>query len=273
MLSDLRLAFIGAGAMGEAMVSGLLHQEIVSPSNILASEPRSDRRQELHNRYQISVTDDNHEAARWGHVLILAVKPQIMPNVLPTVQTDIPSDTLCISIAAGIPISTFVSLLNHSLVVRAMPNMPAQVGAGMTVWTATAEVNEQQHMWTRAILGALGEELFVEDESYIDMATALSGSGPAYMLLILEAMVDAGVHLGFSRAVAQKLANQTMFGAAHYAMQQDTHLAQLRNSATSPAGTTAAGLQALERGGVRSALSDAIWAAYQRARELGRKES
>lgn len=271
MPDDLRIALIGAGAMGEAITAGLIRREVVPASQILASEPRAERRQTLQVDYQINLTDQNVEAARWGQVVILAIKPQMLPAVLPQLRGTLQPDALCISIIAGAPLATFVAGLEHPAVVRAIPNTPAQIGAGMTVWTAAAAVDAQQRAWAQMVLSALGQELFVEDEHYLDMATALSGSGPAYFFLILEAMIDAGVHIGFPRHIAETLVTQTMLGAVQYAQQSGLHPAQLRNAVTSPGGTTAAALSAMERGGLRTTLSDGVWAAYRRSAELGRQ--
>lgn len=272
MLENLPIAFIGAGAMGEAIIGGLIRQAIVQPSQILAAEVRAERRHEVQSRYDIAVCDNALDAARWGKIVLFAVKPQILPQLLPTLYGILHNDTLCISIAAGIPINTFVHELGHTVIVRAMPNTPASIGQGMTVWTASPDVPQQQHQWAQTILSSFGQALFVDNEHYLDMATAISGSGPAYIFLLLEAMIDAGVHLGFSRSIAETIVFQTVFGSVQYAMQSDKHLAQLRNAVTSPGGTTAAGLNALSHGGLNAIISDAIWAAYQRSCELGRKE-
>jgi pyrroline-5-carboxylate reductase len=272
MLNGKYIALIGAGAMGEAIISGLLAHGLVEPGQVYAAEPREQRRHELHSRYAITTSTDVPELVRQGDVIIFAVKPQVIPQVFPQIHGMVKRDALCLSILAGTPLDTFVKGLGHPLVVRAMPNTPAQIGEGMIVWTATPDVNDQQRGWAQAILGALGRELFVEDEHYLDMATAINGSGPAYIFLAMEAMIDAGVHLGFSRQVASDLVFQTVLGSVRYAMQSDQHLAQLRNAVTSPGGTTAAGLNALQRGGLPTVLSDAIWAAYNRSRQLGGKE-
>lgn len=270
MLKDLRIAVIGAGVMGEAIISGLLRQELVAPEQVLATGPRAERRAELERSYGIGVTGDNQEAARWGQVVIFGVKPQTLPKVLPPLRGALAAGELVISTVAGAPLRHFAELLDHPAVVRSMPNTPAQIGEGMTVWTAAADVTETQRGWTRAILGSLGRQLFVPDENYLDMATALSGTGPAYFFLLMEAMIDAGVHLGFPRYMAQELVQQTMLGTVRYAMQSERHPAELRNGVTSPGGTTAAAIYELERGGLRTVLSDAIWAAYRRSAELGK---
>jgi pyrroline-5-carboxylate reductase len=272
MLSDIRIAFIGAGAMGEAIISRLLHHRVVLPDQIMAAEPRPERRTELQSRYSISLSEDTLHVARWGKIVLLAVKPQIIQVILPSLRVGLQKDTLCISIAAGVSLHTLATLLHHTAIVRAMPNTPAQIGEGMTVWTALPEVTHQQREWTKTILASLGQELYVEHEQQLDMATAINGSGPAYVFLILESMIDAAVHLGFTRPIAEQLVYQTMLGSVQYAIQSDLHLAQLRNNVTSPAGTTAAAVNALERGNLRTTLSDAIWAAYHRSCELGRKE-
>ncbi len=270
MLHNLRIAVIGAGVMGEAIISGLLRQELVTPQQVLATGPRAERRAELERRYGIATTGDNQEAASWGQVVVVGVKPQTLPKVLPPLRGALRQGELVISTVAGVPIRHFAELLDHPAVVRSMPNTPAQIGEGMTVWTAPETVDEAQRGWTRAILGSLGRELFVPDENYLDMATALSGTGPAYFFLLMEAMIDAGVHLGFPRYMAQELVQQTMLGTVRYAMQSERHPAELRNGVTSPGGTTAAAVYELERGGLRTVLSDAIWAAYRRSAELGK---
>ncbi len=270
MLQDLTLAFIGTGMMGEAMVAGLLKEQLLPPERIIATHHREERRCALREQYGVVVTDDNRHAAEQADIVIFTLKPQTLPKVLPTLRGAVKPDDLAFSIIAGVPIATFRDTLAHGSVVRAMPNTPAQIAEGMTVWTGTESVSESQQAAVRAILGSLGREHYVTDEKYIDMATALSGTGPAYCFLLLEAMVDAGVHLGFQRRVAEELVLQTMKGSTLFAMQSGKHLAELRNMVTSPGGTTAAALRALERGGLRTVLADGVWAAYERARELGK---
>lgn len=270
MLNELRIAFIGAGMMGEAMIAGLLKEALVPAEQIIATGPREERRKYLHERFGIQVTDDNRDAAEQADIVVFALKPQTLPKVLPTLRGAIKAPELVLSIIAGIPISTFRDTLAHGTIVRAMPNTPAQIAAGMTVWTATESVTDEQHRSVQTILGALGHEHYVADEKYLDMATALSGTGPAYCFLLLEALVDAGVHLGFPRRVAEELVLQTMHGSTLFALQSGKHLAELRNMVTSPGGTSAAALRALERGGLRTVLADGVWAAYERARDLGK---
>jgi pyrroline-5-carboxylate reductase len=270
MLADRRIALIGAGMMGEAMIAGLLDQQLVTPDQITATGPREERRVELRDRFGLHVTEDNRDAAEGADIIVFALKPQMLPRVLPTLRGAVHPDDLVLSIVAGTPIATIRDTLGHSMVVRAMPNTPAQIAEGMTVWTATDLVSEEYQAVVRLILGALGKEYYVADEKLLDAATALSGSGPAYCFLVLEAMVDAGVQLGFPRRVAEQIVLQTMHGSTLLAMQSGKHLAEMRNAVTSPGGTTAAALRTLERGGLRTVLSDGVWAAYERATELGK---
>ncbi len=272
MICDLRIAVIGAGVMGEAIIGGLLKQQLVAPDQLVATELRAERRMEIEQRYGVRATDDNVEAAHWAQVAIFAVKPQTLPKMLPELRGALREGELVISIIAGAPIRHFVDGLGHPAIVRSMPNTPAQIGEGMTVWTAAEAVTETQRGWARIILGSLGRELFVDDENYLDMATALNGTGPAYFFLLLEAMIDAGVHLGLPRYMAEELVAQTALGSVRYAMASGKHMAELRNGVTSPGGTTAAALYELERGGLRTVLSDAIWSAYRRSVELGKSK-
>jgi pyrroline-5-carboxylate reductase len=256
--------------MAEAIIAGLVRQEITTPDHILASGPRAERGTELHNRYGIRAYTDNCAAASHADVVILSVKPQRLSKVLNELEGKIRPDALVLSIIAGATIQRLSEGLKHNIVVRSMPNTPAQIGEGITVWTANAGVNEEQHELARQILSALGQEVFVEEESYMDMATALSGTGPAYVFLFMEALVDAGVHIGLPRRIAEQLVTQTILGSISYYEMQKIHPAQLRNQVTSPGGTTAAALFELEKAGFRTALSTAIWAAYQRSIELGK---
>ncbi len=269
MLTNATLSFIGAGVMGEAMIRGILAQRLIDPEAITASDPLHDRLQTLRGRYDIRTTTDNLLAARAGTITVLSVKPQTLPKVLPEIREGIGADNLVISIVAGAAIERIRRGLGAEKIVRAMPNTPGQIGHGMTVWTATAVVDDIGRRQAQAILGALGKEIFVDDEGYLDMATALSGTGPAYVFLFMEALIDAGVHMGFSRRVAQELVYQTIDGSVAIARASGAHLTELRNQVTSPGGTTAEALYQLEKGSFRTVISRAIWAAYQRSRMLG----
>lgn len=272
MFDDKKIAFIGPGAMAEAMIAGLIRCKVAEPTAMIASGPRPERGEQLQQQYGIFTTTDNAAAARQSDVVVLAIKPQRLAYVLSGLKGCIKPDALVLSIVAGASIETISGGLQHNLIVRSMPNTPAQIGAGITVWTASTEVTEQQREMARQILGALGEEIFVEEEYYLDMATALSGTGPAYVFLFMEAMVDAGVHLGFPRRIAEQLVAQTVRGSVDYYTRRDdpVHLARLRNQVTSPGGTSAAALYYLEKAGFRTAISRAIWAAYERSQELGK---
>jgi pyrroline-5-carboxylate reductase len=267
-----KIAFIGPGVMAEAMIYGLIRRQVATAESLVAAGPRLERLQQLHERYGIRFSQDNREAASRADVVVLSVKPQRLDKVLEGISGAIQSNALVISIVAGASIEKISHGLRHALIVRSMPNTPAQIGEGITVWTESEGVSEDQMEMTRRILGALGDEVYVEEETYLDMATALSGTGPAYVFLFMEAMVDAGVHLGFPRRIAEQLVAHTVRGSVDYYAKRDdpVHLARLRNEVTSPGGTSAAALYYLEKAGFRTAISRAIWAAYERSMELGR---
>jgi pyrroline-5-carboxylate reductase len=268
-LDNLTVSFIGSGVMGEAMINGLLQKKLIAPEQIIASDPREDRVRELSEKYGLRATTKNDEAAEAADVLVLSVKPQVLAEVMPVIQHGAHSAKLILSIIAGAKIRTIIDGVSNSSVVRSMPNTPAQIGQGITVWTATPEVPPQQRQQAEALLGALGEQIYVDDERYLDMATALSGTGPAYIFMFMEALIDAGVHMGFSRRDAERLVLQTMRGSVEYAEASGLHPAQLRNQVTSPGGTSAEAIYYLEKGGLRTVISRAVWAAYQRSVALG----
>ncbi|MGD8968376.1 MAG: pyrroline-5-carboxylate reductase [Anaerolineae bacterium] len=270
LLSGKAAAFIGSGTMAEAMIQVLINKGLIPPARIFASGPREGRARELNERYGVVGTTDNREAAEAVDIVVLSVKPQVLPTVMRELRGVIYPEALVLSIVAGMRIETMASGLQHPAVVRAMPNTPAQIGEGMTVWTASLGVNERQHGQARAILQAMGQETYVEDENMLDMATAVSGTGPTYVFLMMEALTDAAVHLGFSRRVAERLVTQTVLGSAMFARDTDRHLAEMRNMVTSPGGTSAEAIYQLEKGGLRTVLSKAVWAAYQKSRLLGK---
>ncbi|HYK20494.1 MAG TPA: pyrroline-5-carboxylate reductase [Pyrinomonadaceae bacterium] len=280
-LSNCRLAFIGCGVMAEAIVAGLLRKKLVGPDQIVGSHPRQARREEMHVKYGIEMFEQNREAALEVYpepetpdaasMVILAVKPQRLHGVLEELKGSLHQEQLVISVVAGAKIQTIADQLLHASVVRAMPNTPAQIGEGMTAWTASTEVTEKQATQVRAILNALGKSVHVENERQIDMATALSATGPTYIFMVMEALVDAGVHMGFSRHVAQELVHQMMLGSVLFAIESHKHPAELRNMVTSPGGTSAEAIYQMEKGSLRTVMSKAVWAAYQRAQSLGEK--
>jgi pyrroline-5-carboxylate reductase len=273
MFENQKITFIGPGVMAEAMIAGLIRQKTASAESLTAAGPRQDRLDELCAQYGVTCTTDNAASAREAQVVVLSVKPQRLARVLAGLKGSIQPQALVLSIVAGAPISKISSGLDHDMVVRSMPNTPAQIGEGITVWTASPAVTPQQREMARQILAALGGEVFVEEETYLDMATALSGTGPAYVFLFMEAMIDAGVHLGFPRRIAEELVIKTMRGSVDFYIQRGgpLHLATLRNQVTSPGGTSAEALYYLEKAGFRTAISRAIWAAYERSQELGKE--
>ena len=272
MLKNLKITFIGPGAMAEAMLSSILKKELTTPENILVSGPLEDRNVELNERYGIQTFSDNCQAAALSDVVILSVKPQHLAKALEGVGKSIKSNTLVLSIVAGASIAKISKLLGHNKIVRCMPNTPAQIGEGITVWFCSPAVTEEEQVIAKTILNAFGKEVLVDEEDYLDKATALSGTGPAYVYLFMEAMVDAGVHMGFSRRIAEELVTETVRGSVDFYDGNGVelrHLAAFRNQVTSPGGTTAEALYYLEKAGFRTAISRAIWAAYQRSVELG----
>jgi pyrroline-5-carboxylate reductase len=204
-------------------------------------------------------------------LFVLAIKPQRLHSVLEELKGALVKEQLVVSIVAGAKIANVAEELLHASIVRAMPNTPAQIGEGVTAWTASAEVNETQERQVSAMFEALGKSVRVENEHQIDMATALSATGPTYIFLMMEALIDAGVHMGFSRHVAQELVQQMMLGAVLFARESHKHPAELRNMVTSPGGTSAEAIYQMEKGSLRTVLSKAVWAAYQRAESLGQK--
>ncbi len=267
--TDMTIAFIGSGTMGEAMIRGLIAQAVLTPDQIIAAGPRPERGEELRARHGVRVTTDNAAAAEEGQIVVLSCKPQVLTRVLAEVRGHLRRQDLLLSIVAGAPIRKLADGTAHAAVVRAMPNTPAQIGQGISVWTATREVNETQRNQAQTILRSFGQEIYVNEEDYLDMATALSGTGPAYVFIFMEALIDAGVHLGFPRRIATQLVFQTLRGSVEFAAQSERHVAELRNQVTSPGGTTAEALYHMEKGGLRTVLSRGIWAAYQRSISLG----
>lgn len=269
VLKGSTIGFIGAGVMGSAMIGGLLAKDLIPKENIIAADPHVEQGEKLMRKYGVRYTPDNLEAAKEADILVVAVKPQAIDKVMAPLRGRVDHATMILSIVASIKVKTLVGALLNSRIVRSMPNTPAQIGQGMTVWCAAPEVMEQQRQQAAALLGALGEQLYVEDERLLDMATALNGSGPGFVFLFMEAMIDAGVRMGFTHRDATKLVLQTLKGSVNFALESGEHPAILRNQVTSPGGTTAAGLYELEKMNIRTAVAEGIWAAYQRAVQLG----
>jgi pyrroline-5-carboxylate reductase len=255
--------------MAESMIAGLLAGERLEAGQIVASHPRAERRSALEQRFGVRTTESNAAAVDGADTIVLAIKPQMLRRVGGELVEVLRPEQLLISVLAGSTTKALRNALRHDAIVRAMPNTPAQLGKGMTVWYATPAVTQLQQQRTAALLGALGKELQVEDEKFVSMATAVSGTGPAYVFLVMEALIDAAVHLGFPRHIAHDIVIETLLGGTLFAQASGDHPAQLRNMVTSPAGTSAAAIHELEKGRLRTVLSEAVWAAYRRTEELG----
>jgi len=265
----MKIAFIGGGNMGEAMLSAILDKGLSAPQAISVSDIDEVRRQHLEQKYGVAVMSDNRQAITRGDVVVLAIKPQNLVEVMAELRGQLNSAQLLLSIIAGARINTLCLGLNHGSVVRAMPNTPAQIGEGITAWTATPDVTETQKGWASSILGAMGKEIYMDDEKYMDMVTAVSGSGPAYIFLMVESLVDAAVHIGLPQEVAQELVLETLLGSGHLIQRSGKPPAELRRMVTSPGGTTAEALLQLEKGGFSDLIRQAVSAAYNKAKGLG----
>ncbi len=268
-LRDSTIATVGSGVMAEAMIAGLLRGHHVEPRQIVASHPRADRREQLARDYGIRTVASNLEAVDGADIVVLGIKPQMLVKVGRELSGRLGPGQLVISIIAGATSTALATVLDHREIVRSMPNTPARLGKGMTVWYATPEVTPAQREQASVLLRSLGAELPVEDERMVAMATAVSGTGPTYVFLVMEALIDAAVHLGFPRHVAHDLVIETLEGSTLFAKSSGMHPAELRNMVTSPGGTSAAALHQLEAGRLRTVLSDAVWAAFRRTEELG----
>ena len=265
----MRTAFIGGGTMAEAMLKGVLARGVAEPQAIAVSDIRRERLAALAQTYGVRTSDDNRRVLEGSEVVVLAVKPQNLEAVLGELKGAATPEQLVLSIVAGAKVATIVGGLTHQAVVRAMPNTPAQIGEGMTVWTASDAVSHGQKEAARAILEALGGQVYVPSEDLVDMATAISGSGPAYFFLMMEALVDAAVGVGVPSAMAEELVLHTALGAARLATESGKHPSELREMVTSPGGTTEKALACFEEGGFRPLVARAVVAAYERAKELG----
>jgi pyrroline-5-carboxylate reductase len=265
----MKIAFIGGGNMAEAILSAVIKNRLAAAADISVSDIAEARRTYLQQKYSTAVMNDNLAAVENKDIIVLAVKPQILTEVSAVLKGKIKNGQLVISILAGKSIAAVNAALTHECIVRSMPNTPAQIGQGITVWTATPRVNEKQKQAAATILGVMGQEIYVEEEKYLDMATAVSGSGPAYVFLFVESMTAAAVKLGFSEGEAQKLVLQTLLGAGQLLKQSPKTPQELRRMVTSPGGTTAAAISVFENGGFSGLVEKAVIAAYERAKQLG----
>ena len=265
-----RIGIIGGGFMGEAFLRGLLRAGVATPGDIAVAEIVEARRTALAAVHGVRVTHDVESASIGAEVLLVAVKPQDVPNLATALQGNVPKDAVVISIAAGVRLEDVRRYSGHRASVRVMPNLAAAVGAGAAVYYAAPEVTARQRQRVETVLGAVATAIVeVHDDDAVDLATAVHGSGPAYVYLFIESMIDAAVRLGMKRPDAMSLVLATVSGSARYAIETGQHPAELRNAVTSPGGTTAAALAELEAAGFRTAIDSAIEAAYDRAHELG----
>jgi pyrroline-5-carboxylate reductase len=265
----MKIGFVGGGKMAEALIGVLLADTLAAPEEVVVGEPLSGRRQDLAEAYRVQVTADNRKAIAGADIVVLAVKPNQFSAVAANLKGQLKPEQTVVSIMAGITLKQLRDELQHAAVVRVMPNPPAQVGEGMSAWTATPEVDEDARVKTRQLLQAAGKELYVEDERYIDMATAVSGSGAGFVFLLIEAFIDGAVHIGLSRDMARDLVVQTFAGSAALVEQSGKSPSDLRAMTTTPGGTTAEGLLVLEEAGLRAAITEALIATYEKSKALG----
>jgi pyrroline-5-carboxylate reductase len=261
----MKVAIVGGGVMGGAILAAGLEKGALDRATTVVCEKLADRREALAAAHGVTVTADAREAVEGADAVLISVKPQEFTTATAPLKTD----AVLISIMAGIRIASLRQEFSHPRIVRAMPNTPAAIAAGMTAWTATAEVAPEQRAFARTLFAASGSELYVDDEKKIDMATAVSGSGPAYVYLMMEAMIEGGVLIGLTRAQSEQLVLETVLGSALYARESGRPASELRAMVTSPGGTTAAGLLELEKGGMRATFMECVRAAHRRAVELG----
>jgi len=267
--SSRTVGFVGGGNMAEALIKGLLHAQVLAPSQIIASDVKADRLKHLQAVHGIRTTADNHALVRASNVVVLAVKPQVVDRVLNAIGKDLPSEALLVSVAAGVPIEGLEARLPAGArVVRAMPNTPATALAGATAISAGSHATDADVDVARELFEAVGRVVTL-DETLLDAVTGLSGSGPAYIMLIIEALADGGVKMGLHRDTALLLAAQTVYGSAKLLLETGEHPGRLKDMVTSPGGTAITGLHTLEHGGVRTTLMNAVEAATRRSRELG----
>jgi len=266
----MRISLVGGGNMGEAIIAALLKRKVLIPDNITASDINPQRLEYLKHQYGIFVTENNSMAIRTSDVVILAIKPQNMKEILDELKNSFTENQLVLSIVAGASIEKISLGLNHTKIVRAMPNTPARIGKGVTVWTASDGVSKLQKSRAKSILKVMGNELYVEDEKLLDMATAVSGSGPAYVFYFIEAFIDAAKKLGWPPEEAKKLVINTIYGAVSLLQKSGQRPDELRKAVTSPGGTTAAAIAQLEKDGFTEIIARAVEAAYQRSRELSK---
>lgn len=265
----MKIAFIGGGVMAEAIIKGIVSAKVAGGGDISVGEPVESRRAHLSESYGARATPDNMDAIEGASMTVLSVKPQTLPRVYEQLAGNLPADNTVVSIVAGATMGALTTGLDHAPIIRVMPNTPAQIGEGITMWTASDSVPAETVDATRAIVQTLGDEIYTDDEHMIDMATAMSASGPAYVFLFIESLIDAGVYLGLSRSVSWRLAIQTVLGSAQLIRDTGIHPAELKDMVTSPGGTTIEALRAFEDGRFRALIFSAVNAAYEKSKALG----
>ena len=270
MLKDKKIGVIGTGNMGEALVSGLVSSGSSNPENIICTDVRESRLESVKKKYGVVTTKDNIEAVKASEIVIYAVKPQIIASVLSETASVLDMSKLIISIAAGVPLAAIESCLKKDLrLIRVMPNIAAFVKESASVLAAGKNASQNDIKLAMVIFDSMGKSIFIKENILMDAITGLSGSGPAYIFLIVDAMADAGVKVGLSREDALFLSIQTVLGAAKLLMETKEHPMRLKDMVTSPGGTAIAGIHTLEKGGLRTTLIDAVEAATKRSKELG----
>ena len=266
-----KFAVIGAGMMGSAIVTGIIKNQVLEPGEIFISDPDSEKTNRLHEQLGTNVAASNTDAVKAADAVLIAVKPQFLESAFRTIKDTLPGDALVMTIVAGVPVKRYLDELDTDCIVRVMPNTPAQVGEGVCAWFATDAVTSEQKDLAVRILSALGTQFEVKRESDLDLVTAVSGSGPAYVYLFIESMVDAAVQIGIARPLAEKIVLQTVYGSSVYMKHAGKHPVILKNEVTSPGGTTAAALTAMEKEGLRTAVTEGMLACLKKTIELGKK--
>jgi pyrroline-5-carboxylate reductase len=265
----MNIAIVGGGNMGEAIASILINNQIIPARNVIVSRRNTTELLRLKRQYDISVTSDNVVAIKGADIVILSVKPQNLLEVMKELNGHLKPRQLLLSIIAGAKIESLRSGTGHKRIVRVMPNTPARIGEGISIWTTSSEVTENQKEWSKRILGTMGKEIYVDDEKYLDMATAISGSGPAYFFLFTEVLINAAQDIGLSQNMAKNLVIQTIFGSGHLLHRSGRSSGELRKMVATSGGATAEALARFEQGNFRNLVISAVSAAYNKAIELG----
>jgi pyrroline-5-carboxylate reductase len=264
------LGFIGGGFMAEAIIKGILKSDLLPPSNIHVGELNPSRQKYLQKEYGITATANNISVIDSTNIIILAIKPQIFSQIANEIKSFLSPNQTIISILAGTRIETLTKSLKHNQVIRIMPNTPVQIGQGMSIWTSTKNIDKKIHLFCSNMLQSIGEEIYINEEDFIDLATAISASGPAYVFLFIESLIDAAIHLGADSDIAHKLVTQTVLGSALLVNSTKKSPSELREAVTSPGGGTAEALHTFETSNFRGVIAEAVNSAYKKYKELGK---